>query len=164
MFAFALYGYLCHVAVNHDLDELLERGLVWVPAEPCACLCRVSPEVDDVCWTVEVWRYLNEALACSLVVALLVHAFAAELEFDACVLESVVAELANGVLHAGSDYEVLWLLLLEDEPHTLNIILCIAPVAERREVAEEELVLLALSDAGCSESDLACYEGLAATL
>ena len=36
------------VGVDHDLYQLLERGLGWVPAELGLSLGGVAPEVDDV--------------------------------------------------------------------------------------------------------------------
>ena len=60
--------------------------------------------------------------------------------------------------------QVLWSRMLENEPHTLHIVLGIAPVAQRREVAEIELVLLPLGYTGGSKGYLAGDESLAATL
>ena len=79
-------------------------------------------------------------------------------------MESQLGELSYRVLHAGGNHEVLWLLSLKDEPHTLHIVLGIAPVAERIQVAEIEFVLLTLLDAGSGKRNLTGYESLAATL
>ena len=79
-------------------------------------------------------------------------------------MEGQCGEFADGMLNTGGDHEVLRLVVLEDEPHTLHIVLGIPPVAEGVEVAEIEAVLLALGDAGGSEGDLAGYEGLATAL
>ena len=103
-------------------------------------------------------------MARSLVDALLVGTFAFELQFDAYALEGVVAELADRVLNAGGDDEVLGLLLLQDEPHALHVVLGVAPVAQAAEVAQEELLLLALLDAGSCQRNLTGDEGLAAAL
>ena len=78
-------------------------------------------------------------------------------------LECQGAELADGVVLTCGDDEVFRLLLLQDEPHALHVVLGIAPVAERVEVAEIELVLIALLDACRRQGDLAGDEGLAAT-
>ena len=79
-------------------------------------------------------------------------------------MESQLSKLSYRVLLTGSNHEVLWLLCLEDEPHTLYIVLCITPVAQRIQVAEIEFLLLTLFDAGCSKSDLTCYKSLATAL
>ena len=50
----ALDGNLLHIVVDHDLDELLKRGLGRVPAQLALCFGRVAPEVDDVRRAVEV--------------------------------------------------------------------------------------------------------------
>ena len=79
-------------------------------------------------------------------------------------MESQRGELTYGVLLAGGDDEVLRCLVLQDQPHALDIVLGVAPVTTAGEVAEIELVLLALLDACGSQCDLACDEGLAAAL
>ena len=68
------------------------------------------------------------------------------------------------MLFTRGDYEILRLRLLEDEPHTFHIVLCVTPVAERGEVAEIELLLFALGDACGGEGDLASHKGLSPAL
>ncbi len=85
-------------------------------------------------------------------------------ELNAHVVESEGSKLAHGVLLARGDDEVVRLTVLQNEPHTLYIVLGVAPVAAAGEVAEVELVLLALFDAGSSERDLPCHESLTAHL
>ena len=75
-----------------------------------------------------------------------------------------MAELAHAVLLSCSDYEVLRLLLLENEPHALHVVLCITPVAERIQISQVQLVLLALSDACSGQRDFSCYESLTSAL
>ena len=155
--------------IDHDLHQLLKGGGVGVPAEFGAGLRRIAPEVDDVGGAVEVGGDLDEGLADEVVGAagadaLLVLAAALPLEFDADVVEGEVGKLADAVLHARGDDVVLGLAGLEDEPHALDVVLGVAPVAEGVEVAEVEFVLQALGDAGGGEGDLARDEGLAAAL
>ena len=78
--------------------------------------------------------------------------------------EGQEAEISHAVLHTGGDDEVLGLLLLQDKPHALDVILCIAPVTETGQVAKVQLVLLALGDAGGGQRDLARDERLATAL
>ena len=78
-------------------------------------------------------------------------------------MECQLTELAHRVLHTSSDYEVLGSLVLQDEPHTLHVVLGISPVAQRREVAQIQLFLLALGNACCRQRYLSCNECLAAT-
>ena len=47
-----------------------------------------------------------------------------------------VHELTNGMLLAGCDHEILWLLLLQHQPLHFDIILRMSPVAQRIEIAE----------------------------
>ena len=71
-------------------------------------------------------------------------------------------ELADAVLLAGGDDEVLRLVLLEHHPLHLDVVAGVAPVALGVDVAEEERLLQADLDAGEAAGDLAGDEGLAA--
>lgn len=165
LLACALHGYLGHVGVDHEVDKLFERCLLGgIPAQFLAGLRGVAPEVDDVGGTVEVGRHLDDSLAGLDVDALLVLALALETQLNADAAEGQQAELAHGVLLAGGNHIVVGLGLLQDEPHALYIVLGIAPVAERGEVAQIELLLLALCDAGGGEGNLAGHECLATAL
>ena len=73
-------------------------------------------------------------------------------------------KVAHGVVFARGDDEVLGSLLLEDEPHTLDVVLGVAPVAEGVEIAEIEFVLESLCDAAGRQGDLSCHEVLSAPL
>ena len=64
-------------------------------------------------------------------------------------------ELTDAVRLAGGDHEVLRLVLLEHEPHSLDGVLGVAPIALGVEVAEGELVLQAELDGGSAVGDLA---------
>ena len=159
--------------LDHKFDELLEGGGLRVPAEFGLGFGRVAPEVDYVGRAVEVFGNGDYGAADKVCVGrtgngdddtLLVDSFAFPAKLDAGVVEGQGCEFADGVLDAGGDHEVLRLVVLEYEPHALHIVLCITPVAEGVEVAEVEAVLLALGDAGCSEGDLSCHEGLATAL
>lgn len=139
--------------LDHQLDELLEGGGLRIPAEFGLGFGRVAPEVDDVGRAVEVFGDGDYGVADKVGVdgagngdddTLLVDSFAFPAELDACVMEGQCGEFADGMLDAGGDYEVLRLVVLEYEPHTLHIVLGIAPVTEGVEVAEVEAILLAL--------------------
>ena len=96
--------------------------------------------------------------------ALLVHSLALETELDAGMLEGIVGKFAYGMLDTGGDDEVLGLVVLQDEPHTLDVVLGISPVAQTGQVAQVEAILESLGNTGCGQGDLAGNEGLATTL
>ena len=163
--ACALDCHFLHVVVDHDVDELLKRGfLAGIPAQSAFGFGRISPEIDHVSRAVEVGADLDECFTCSLVDAFLVLAFSLPAEFDACTAECEFAEFTDGVLLAGGDDEILGPVLLEDEPHTLDVVFGISPVAQRTQVAEIELVLLALCDTCGGKGYLTGDECFAASL
>ena len=68
------------------------------------------------------------------------------------------------MLLTSSDDEVLGGVVLQHEPHALDIVTGVAPVAQGTEVPEVELVLLSCCDTSSSQSDLTSDEGLATAL
>jgi len=79
-------------------------------------------------------------------------------------VEGTLGELTYRVLLTSSDDEVLRGVVLQHEPHALDIVTGIAPVAQGTEVPEVELVLLTCCDTSSSQSDLTGDEGLATAL
>lgn len=159
-----LDSHLRHIGIDHNLYQLLEACLHRIPTQLGLRLRRVAPEVHYIRRAVEVLRDLDQHTARGLVYALLVGTLTHKLQLDAHVFEGQVAEFTHGVLHARGNDEILGFLVLQDQPHALDVILRIAPVAQRREISEIEFVLLALGDTGRREGDLARHEGLAAAL
>ena len=153
-----------HIVVDHDFDQIIEGRLAGIPAEERLGLGGVAEELFHLGRTEEARVDFNQHLTRGGVDAFLVDAFAFPTQLDADMPECQRAELTHGVVLARGDDEVLRLLLLQDEPHALHVILGIAPVAEGVEVAEIELVMVALLDAGGGQRDLTCDEGLAPTL
>ncbi len=76
--------------------------------------------------------------------------------------EGQLAEPTDGDHLARRDHVVVGLVLLEHEPHRLDVVAGVAPVALRVEVAEVELLLHAQLDAPDGAGDLAGDECLAA--
>ena len=80
------------------------------------------------------------------------------------VAEDLLHELAHRVGLAGRDHEVVRLVLLEHQPHRLDVVLGKAPVALGVEVAQVQLLLQPQLDARRRAGDLAGDERLAAPL
>ena len=155
-------GNFLHVMMDHDLHKLLKRGLLRVPAEFGLGLGRVAPEVHHVGRAVEVFRDCHDGFAIRHVDSSFVHALAFPAEIYACMVERERRKFTHCVLHAGRNHEVFGFVVLQNEPHAFHVILGVTPVAEAVEVAEVQAILLALSNAGGGERNLAGHEGFAA--
>ncbi len=70
------------------------------------------------------------------------------LPIEADQAEGDLAQLADGVRLAGGDDVVVGFVLLEHQPHRLDVFLGVPPVALGIEVAQVEVLLLALQDGG----------------
>ncbi len=49
-----LGGYLRHVGLDHEADEVFKARLVGVPAKLRLGFCGIAPKVDDISWAVEI--------------------------------------------------------------------------------------------------------------
>ena len=121
----------------------------------------IAPKVYDIGRAIEVRRNLNEHLSGCLVDSLFIHALALPLELNAGVVEGKLRKLTDRMLLAGCDDEILRLLVLQNQPHALDIVLCVAPVAERGQVSKIKLVLQSLCNSGCCKGYFSCNKGLA---
>ena len=79
-------------------------------------------------------------------------------------MESKRGKLPHRVLFACGDDKVLGLLVLQHQPHTVDIVRRIAPVTECIEIAQVKLVLQSQLNACCCHCDLAGDEVLAPSL
>ena len=61
----------------------------------------------------------------------LIDSLTFEFQFNSGISESQFAELPDRVLFTGSDDIIISLILLQDQPHAFDIVLRIAPVAQR---------------------------------
>lgn len=164
MFLRPLDGDFLHIMVYHDPHQFLEAGLGGIPAQLLLRLGRVAPQVDHIRQAVEVGADLDQDAAGGLVDALFLHALALPFQLDPGIVEGQGGKLPDAVLHPCRDHEIFRLVVLEDQPHTLHIVLGVTPVPQAGQVAEIELVLLALGDPGGSQGDLAGDKSLAPAL
>jgi hypothetical protein len=115
---------------SHDGGQLLAAGFLRIPAQLLSGFGRISPEVYDVCRAEPGFIDRDQHLPGLLVVALLVDTVAAPFQFDAHFLEGQCGKLAHSMILTRGNHEIIRFRLLEDEPHTLDIVPGIAPVAK----------------------------------
>src|SRR5919199_2585427 len=109
------------VGVDHEADQLLEAR-PRLPAEHPLGLLAVADQVVDLGGSLE--RLVHHDVI---------------VDPHPGLVEGDVHALTNRVGLAGGDHEVLGVVLLEHEPHGLDVVLGIAPVALGVEVAERQL-------------------------
>ena len=150
--------------LGHDPDQLLVAGLLGVPAQDGLGLGGVAPEVVHIRGTEPGGIDTDQHLAGLGVVAFLIQAGALPAEGDAVGGKSLLGEIADGVLDAGGDNEILGFVLLHDQPHALDVVLGIAPVTEGVHIAQFQVILQALGDAAGGQGNLTGDEVLASAL
>ena len=128
------------------LDHLLEGGL----RHPSELLARLGGVADQV---LDLSRAQEARIEAHVLVGI-----------DPGVLEGDAHQVAHRVRGAGGDHIVLGLVLLEHQPHGLDVVPGIAPVALGVEVAERHLLGEAELDGGGGVGDLAGDELEPATL
>src|SRR5215470_5738735 len=77
---------------------------------------------------------------------------------DAYVREGRSNEVTNTMRRTGGNHVILRRILLEHEPHGLNVVSCKAPIAFRIQVAQYQLILQALLDSRYTLGYLACHK------
>src|SRR5216684_3608385 len=127
------------------MDQLPERRRR-SPAESALRFRGVAEEKIDLRRTDIARVDLDEHAAAAAFETLLLESGAAPLEIDAGTSKRQRTKVAHRVLLPGGDDEVFRLVLLQHEPHGLDVILCIAPVASRIQIAEVEAILLTVFD------------------
>ena len=84
---------------------------------------------------------LHQRLSGRLVEALLLDAASAPDDRPADVSEGLFDELTHRVCLAGGNNIIVWLILLQDQPHSFDKIARVAPVAHCVEIPEKQLLL-----------------------
>ena len=135
---------LTQVVGEHDGDEMGEGGLRF-PAHDAFGFRGVAEKLFDFGGA--------EVARIDFDVVLPIETDEAEGAFD---------EFADAVHFAGGDDVVVWLVLLEHEPHGLDVFPGVPPVAAGVQIAHVELLHLAGEDLGDAAGDLAGDEGGAA--
>ena len=118
-----LHGYFCHIGVHHDFYKLLERCLLRIPTQFTFRFRWISPKIYHIGRTVEVRRNLDKYFTGLAVDAFFVFTFTLKTQFDSGITESQLAELTYRMLLAGGNDKIFRLVVLEDQPHALHVIL-----------------------------------------
>src|SRR5262245_19775068 len=105
-----------------------------VPAQLAACLGGVAEKLIDLRWT-EVSRVNpHQLLPTPSIKANFIYSYAAPFDSAADTGKRAFYELANGVRFSGRQHIVVRLCLLQHQPHALDKIARMPPIALRVEV------------------------------
>src|ERR1700704_970549 len=119
-----------------------------MPAEPAARLARIAEEGLDL-GRPEIARVdLDQHLAGRSLDALLLNAATAPDDRLADLGKGLLDEFAHRVALAGRQHIVVGLALLQDQPHALDEIARMTPVAQRFEISQEQPRLSPMLDRG----------------
>src|SRR5215472_216790 len=126
-------GFL-EIGADHLGDELRKSDF-GLPAELATRLGRVTEQAVHL-GRPEIPGVDRDDAAPLLVVPTLLRALALPGDADPELLSGGGDELANAVLLAGGDHEILGLVLLQHQPLRLDVLARVTPIALRVEVAE----------------------------
>ena len=151
------------VLPDHFGDEFLE-GNLRRPAQFFPGLGGISqerlhfrrPEVTGID------AYDGSAPARRSEVAHLVDALSLPVDLHAQFFGCGIDEIADAVLDACGDDEIIGTVLLQHEPLHLYVVPCMAPIPESGQIAEIEGALKSQLDPGKGAGDLPCHKGFAA--
>ena len=114
------------VMLRHDLHKLFIARFLRIPAEHGLSLSRVAEKVVHIGRAEPCGIYADEHFPRLFVIALFVKSLALPTDAYAVCGKRTLREVADCVLYARRDDEVVRLVLLHDEPHTLDVIFCIS--------------------------------------
>src|SRR5487761_714548 len=149
------------VGLDHLGNELIEARLV-VPAETLARLFGVAEQQIDLGRPIVMGVDRDQAFTGARAQAALVGARARPSNRPVDAAESALDEFAHRMSLTGRQHIVFGLLLLEDEPHALDVVAGVTPIALGVDIAEKEPLLQPALDRGDCPRDLSGDEGLAA--
>eukprot|EP01022_Parablepharisma_sp_SALTPOND_P036279 TRINITY_DN9838_c0_g1_i1.p1 TRINITY_DN9838_c0_g1~~TRINITY_DN9838_c0_g1_i1.p1 ORF type:complete len:1069 (-),score=237.17 TRINITY_DN9838_c0_g1_i1:780-3986(-) len=153
---------LCRLQVfAHHFAHQVGEGGRRRPAQFFLGLGGVAQQGLDLRRT-EVARIHGDTADALFVITLFFHAVAFPAQLYAQFVGGSVDEVANTVLHAGGDDEVLGLVLLQHQPLHFHVVACMAPVTLGVQIAQVQAFLQAQLDARQGTGDLAGDEGFAA--
>src|SRR5262249_23677392 len=133
-----------------------------VPAELAAGLAGIAEQMVDLGRPEIARGDFDQNLTGRPVRALLVDAAAAPDHGAARLGEGLFNKFAHPAAFARPQHVIVGLALLEHQPHALDEVASVAPVAQGVEVTEEELLLQPMLDRGDRTRDLAGDEGFTA--
>ena len=119
-------SYFLHIVRYHEFNELLKGRGLRIPTEFAFGFGRISEEVYHVCRAIEVRTDSHYGISdfesfslrkCRIDAcddSFFVYSFAFPLQINTCVVERECCELADAMLYAGSDDEVLRRIVLKD--------------------------------------------------
>ena len=144
--------------LHHDFHQFGERSLTGIPAQQRFGFSGITQQLLHFGGT-EILRIDgNQFLARRHIDTSFIHPFAFPAQFNAHFLEGQGTELAHRMVFAGRNDKIFGSIVLKNHPHTLHIILGIAPVAQRIQISQIQFVLISLGYTCGSQSNLACYE------
>src|SRR6201991_3311459 len=158
--AFPLGQNSSHVGFHHVAHQRVKACSV-PPPELGSRFARISEQRIYFGRPKIAWIDLHQRLSGRLVEALLLDAASLPDNRPADVSEGRFDEFTHRVCLAGGKNIIVWLVLLQDEPHSLDKIARVAPVAYCVEVPEKQFLLKPAIDRGDGARDLAGNKGLA---
>ena len=113
----------CMSCFGHDPHQFFKRSFGRVPAQLGSCLGGISPQVYHVYRTVEIGETSHQHLAGALSMPFSSMPSPVISSSMPAYSERQLRNSRNGMLFAGGNDKILQLLVLQDQPHALHIIL-----------------------------------------
>src|ERR1700676_4641095 len=145
------------ISLHHLPHQFAERDAV-VPSENLVCLRGVPQQRSHLGGADVSWVDPHDGGTRRSVDRHLVPALSPPLDAGAEVAERALDKFANRMRLAGSKHKIVGLVLLEHQPHALDKVTRMAPVAPRLEVPNVKDLLDPMMDCGDRAGDLATDE------
>src|SRR5579864_7101061 len=125
------------------------------PSKFCSCFAWISDKQVNFGWPKITGVDTYQGLPCPRIEALFSRALSAPNDLSADKPESPFDEFTYGVRLSCREHIVVRFELLHDQPHALDIVAGMPPIAHRVKIADVETILLPVMDCGDRPRDFA---------
>src|SRR5690554_91836 len=153
-----------HIMLHHYLHKLLKRSLCRVPPKKSARFSRITKKLFNL-RRAEIFRiHLYNYTSAISINTFLVNTFTLPAQSDTRLSKCESTEFAHRMHLTRSNNKIFRFAVLQHQPHTLNIIPCVSPVALSIKITQIQLILHTLCNTSSSNSNFAGHECFAPSL
>mmetsp|Transcript_35635 Transcript_35635/g.55613 ORF Transcript_35635/g.55613 Transcript_35635/m.55613 type:complete len:228 (-) Transcript_35635:599-1282(-) len=146
------------IRLNHVCDQLIQSNL-GLPSQQFLSLGGVRLQKVDFGGAVISGINPDDDLAGLLVLTDLLVSLSFPNQLNSLLGKSQHHKLSHGILNSCTDNEIIWLILLQHQPHGLNIFLSMSPISPGIQITHVQAVLSTSGDSHHTSGDLSGHKG-----
>lgn len=101
-----------HIMLYHDLNKLFETGRLRIPTKFLFRFGWITPKINNICGTIEVFANSNNNLTCRYIDSFLIDTFTFPPQFYSSIMERKSSKFTNSMLNTSRDNKILRFIML----------------------------------------------------